>query len=89
MTDDWPQTPLPRPQPPEEVRGVVDRFPEAPADGVPDGRVPMGATGAPAWPGLEPGARSRGGDPPVGLELLVRLWGPTAFSKALLVGPAV
>lgn len=91
--EDWPQTPpLPRPQPPdpEEARGVVERFEEEVPDGVPDGRVPIGATLAPDWPDLEPpGARSRGGDPPVGLEVLVRLWRPTALSKTLLVGPAV
>lgn len=86
MPDDWPQTPLPRPQPPDEVRGVVERLP----DGVPDGRVPMGATVAGIGAGLEPGVRSRGGDAPVGLELVVRLWAPPkALSKALLVGPAV
>ena len=66
---------------------MVDRLPDA-VDGVPDGRVPMGATDAPDWFGLDPGARSRGGEAPVGLELLVRLCGPTALSKALLVGPA-
>lgn len=66
---------------------MVDRLPEVVVDGVPEGRVPMGATVAPLWPGLEPGTKSRGGDPPVGLEVLVRLWEPTALSNALLVGP--
>lgn len=66
---------------------MVERFPDALVDGVPEGRVPMGATAGPFWPGLEPGARSRGGEAPVGLEVLVRLWEPTALSKALLVGP--
>jgi hypothetical protein len=48
---------------------LADEFPV----GVPEGLVPMGATDAPDWPGLEPGARSRGGEPPVGLDVLVRL----------------
>lgn len=68
---------------------MVDRFDEAEVVGVPEGRVPMGATEAPAWLGLEPGFRSREGEPPVGLDVLVRLWLPTALSKTLFVGPAV
>jgi hypothetical protein len=68
---------------------VVERFPEPALDGVPEGRVPIGATVAPDCPGLEPGARSRGGDPLVGLDVLVRLCEPIALSKALFVGPAV
>ena len=55
---------------------------------MPDGRVPIGATVAPDWPGFDPGARSRGGDPLVGLDVFVRLWAPTALSSTLLVGPA-
>ena len=68
---------------------MVDRLEEAVVAGVPEGRVPMGATEAPDWLGLDPGARSREGDPPVGLEVLVRLWGPTALSKTRFVGPEV
>jgi len=69
--------------------GVVDRLEDWALDGVPEGLVPMGATVAPDDPGFEPGARSRGGEPPVGLDVLVRLWLPTALSKTLLVGPVV
>lgn len=47
----------------------------------------MGATDAPDWLCLEPGARSWGEETPVGLDVLVRLWVPTALSKTLLVGP--
>lgn len=87
--EDWPQTPLPRPQPLGDVSGVVARFPGATAAGVPEGRVPMGPTVTPDGPGLDPGARSRGGDAPVGLEALVRFCRPMALSKVLLLGPAV
>lgn len=52
---------------------MVERFEEEVVAGVPEGRVPIGATVLPDWPGFDPGARSRGGDPPVGLDVLVRL----------------
>ena len=67
---------------------MVDRLDEAVVAGVPEGRVPMGATEAPAWLDLEPGVRSREGEPPVGLDVLVRVWWPTALSKTLFAGPA-
>jgi hypothetical protein len=51
---------------------VVERFADDVPVGVPEGRVPMGATEAPDWPGFEPGAMSRGGEPPVGLDVFVR-----------------
>lgn len=51
---------------------MVDRFEDAVVAGVPEGRVPIGATAEPE-PDLEPGAKSRGGEAPVGLEVLVRL----------------
>lgn len=68
---------------------MEDRFDDALVTGVPDGRVPMGATVAPPCPALDPpGSSCLGGEPP-GEEVLVRLalW-PMALSKAalLLVG---
>lgn len=68
---------------------MEDRFDEVLVTGVPDGRVPMGATVAPPWPALDPpGSSCREGEPP-GEEVLVRLafW-PMALSKTVprLVG---
>lgn len=56
---------------------MVDRLVRAgftgAAEEAADGRVPMGATVFPCWPGLPlPGAPARGGEPP-GEDALVRL----------------
>ena len=66
---------------------MVDRFDDELVTGVPEGRVPIGATGAP--PALElPGSSWSGGEPP-GEDVVVRLacW-PMPLSKTalLLVG---
>lgn len=66
---------------------MVERFADE-SPGVPEGRVPIGATVGPDCPALE-AERSRGGERPVGLDVLVRLCAPTALSKALLAGPVV
>src|SRR5690606_32451686 len=84
--EDWGQPP--RPQPAGDARGGVDRFALPVAPGVPEGRVPMGATEAPVEPDLLPTGSSCCGEEPDGDDELARLPGwPIAPSKTpLLLG---
>ena len=72
-------------------KGVVDRLFRAGlgACAGPEGRVPIGATALPVLLGLLEGIPWRGGDPPVGDEVLVRMLRETDLTSRAAEGNAL